>query len=245
VAIVTISRQEGSGGDELARRLAKALEFRLVDKEILTRVAAMAHVPVEQVKEFAEGEGGVVKRFLHTMARGLPDLDDYYKAFGELYAEHAERLDDYVYYGHGEGKSDFASLSRADCLKFFESAIRDLAERGRVVIVGRGSQVLLADFPHTLHVRLVASEGCRIDTVAREQVFDRDKAAEHVKTSDQRRDRYLKTNYDRDVDDLSLYDLVVCMDKLAADDVVEFIRHWATGETARHEIELQGGAPRV
>ena len=240
MAIITISRQQGSGGAELARRLAKLLGYRLVDKEILTHVAAMARVPVEQVQQFADDDGNVMQRFLHAVARSLPDLDDYYQAFAEMYTEHAPGLNDYVYYGRDQPQQDFGKLHRQDCLKFFESAVRDIAERGDAVLVGRASQVLLADFPHTLHVRVTASLKYRIDAVARTDLFDEKQAADRIAESERRRAHYLQVNYDRNVDDVALYDLVLRMDNLVVDDVVEFIRKWAAGETARHETELKG-----
>lgn len=242
MAIITISRQQGSGGAELARRLAQILGYRLVDKEILAHVAAMARVPIEQVQQFADDDGNVIQRFLHAVARGIPDLDDYYQTFAEMYTEHDPRLNDYVYYGQGEGQADFSKLHREDCLKYFESAIRDIAERGNTVLVGRGSQVLLADFPHTLHVRVTASLKSRIDAVAREDLFDEKQAAERIAESERRRAHYLQVNYGRNVDDVVLYDLVLRMDHLAIDQVVEFIRKWAAGETVRHETELKGGS---
>jgi cytidylate kinase len=239
--IITISRQQGSGGAELARRLAKSLGYRLIDKEILSQVASLARVPVEQVAEFADDGGHAMRRFLHAVARDIPDLDEYYRTFAQLYSEHSPGLDEYVYYGHAPPQTDFSSLRREDCLKFFESAVRDLAERGNVILLGRGSQVLLADFPHTLHVRVTASLKYRINNVARADLFDEKQAALAVAESDRRRARYLDANYGRNVDDITLYDLVLRMDQLSIDQVVEFIHRWAVAETTRHETELRSG----
>jgi len=240
VAVITLSRQEGAGGRLLASRLAKALKYRLVDKEILATVAAKAHVPIEQVQEFAEGGESRLERFLHGLVRALPNLDDYYKAYAAVPLDDEEMLRHYLFYGHQEGQTDFSHLNREDCLRFFESAIRDLADRGNVILVGRGSQVLLADFPHTLHVRVTASDARRAAAIARDRPVAEDRAIELAGNADQHRDDYLRTNYDRDVNDPALYDLLVRTDKLTIDQVVAFVRGWVTEETVRHEAELDG-----
>jgi cytidylate kinase len=241
VAVITISRQEGSGGNRLARGLAKALDYRLVDKESLTRVAGLALVSAEH-EESAQGGESPVMRFLHALARGLPDLDDYYQAYSELYAEHPEAAEHYVHYGREKVKADFSRLPPSESLRFFKSAIRELAERGNVILIGRGSQVLLADFPHTLHVRVTAAHDQRVATVARQRGVSEDLARDTIREADDFRADYLKANYDRDVDDASLYDLVLSMNKLAVDDAATFIRSWVTAETVRHEAQLRGEA---
>ena len=47
--IVTISREYGAGGSEVAQRVAKALGWRLVDNEVIDQVAAEAGLPPEEV----------------------------------------------------------------------------------------------------------------------------------------------------------------------------------------------------
>lgn len=237
MAVITISRQEGSGGTRLAQSLAKALEYRFVDKESLARVAGLALVSAEPE---AEGGESPVARVLRAVARGLPDLDDYYRAYAELHAEHPEAAEHYIHYGREKVKADFSRLPPSESLRFFESAIRELAERGNVILLGRGSQVLLADFPHTLHVRVTAECDHRVATVARQRGVSENLAREIIREADEFRAGYLKANYDRDVEDALLYDLVLSMNKLTLDGVTRFIRSWAAAETARHEAQLRG-----
>ena len=241
MAVITLSRQEGAGGEELARRIAQALGYRLVDKELLVRVATMAHVPVEQVEELAEGRGSPVERFLHAVARGLPGLGEYYAASAEALAGQGDALRHFAYYGHREGKADFGRLRREDCLRYFAAAVRDLAERGNVVLVGRGGQVLLADFPHALHLRATAAEPYRARAVAAERGLDDGAALEHIHQADRHRAEYLQDSYDSDIGDPARYDLTVRLDRIAADAIVAFVHDWAVAETVRHENQLRAG----
>jgi cytidylate kinase len=45
MAVVTISRQIGSGGDEVARQVADRLSYRLVEREVINRAALQAGAP--------------------------------------------------------------------------------------------------------------------------------------------------------------------------------------------------------
>ena len=51
--IITISRQFGAGGSEVARRVAEALDWRLVDNDLVDRVAERAGLPPEEVAQRA------------------------------------------------------------------------------------------------------------------------------------------------------------------------------------------------
>jgi len=241
--VVTISRQTGSGGAEFAERLAHLLQYRLVDKAILAQVAALARVPVEQVEQFEATDESLLERFVHAVARSLPNLDDYYRAYAQAEAEDEHGARHYIYYGHDEGPADFSKLQREDCLRYFESAIRELADRGNVILVGRGSQVLLADFPHTLHLRITASQPHRVDRLAGTQGLDAESARQLMADQDEHRAAYLKVNYERDLDDAALYDVVFRMDHVDIDRATAFIRQWVVEETGKHESQLKESGP--
>ena len=150
--VITISRQIGSGGSMLAEQLADTLGYRLIDKVILTRAAQLAGVPEEQFAEIErQGQEGLFERLMRTVARGLPNLDHYYRAFAEMESDDPEAAE-YAYYGHTHHGHD--RLRREDVVKYYEAAIREMSQRGNVIILGRGGQVVLANMPHTLHVRV-------------------------------------------------------------------------------------------
>ena len=54
MAIVTISRLIGSGGDEIAVKLAENLGYELVDNALIEKVAERAGVSVEDAAIFDE-----------------------------------------------------------------------------------------------------------------------------------------------------------------------------------------------
>lgn len=85
-------------------------------------------------------------------------------------------------------------------------AIRRLAKRGHVVIVGRGGTYITADLPQAVHVCLVARVEYRIAHLARLLGVDRDAAADEVERRDANRqafwDRYFATR--RGVEDFTI-----------------------------------------
>lgn len=84
-----------------------------------------------------------------------------------------------------------------------------LAGLGRVILVGRGAEVVTRRLPYVFHVRLVASLEKRIQHVAHYYNLSEADAAKKVKEDDQARRRYLRRYFDSDIDDPLLYDLVI------------------------------------
>lgn len=83
--------------------------------------------------------------------------------------------------------------------------ILKLARLGRCIIVGRGGCVITAKLKGGLHARLVASNAQRLAHLKSHFGYD-DKAAEqYLRESDAGRRRYLKANFDHDLDDPLLY----------------------------------------
>ncbi|MFM8458789.1 MAG: AAA family ATPase [Chthoniobacterales bacterium] len=84
-----------------------------------------------------------------------------------------------------------------------------LARIGRCIIVGRGGNIITAKLKGGLHVRLVAPESVRLAHLKSHLKMD-DKAAEkYLHDEDAGRRRYLKSNFEKDIDDPLLYDAVL------------------------------------
>jgi cytidylate kinase len=87
--------------------------------------------------------------------------------------------------------------------------ILKLARIGRCIIVGRGGNIITAKLQGGLHVRLVAAESVRLAHLKSYFKMD-DKAAEkYLHDEDAGRRRYVKANFDKDIDDPLLYDAVL------------------------------------
>jgi cytidylate kinase len=61
--VITVSREYGAGGGEVARRLAEALGWELLDRELLHQAAAVEHVPDADLERLDEKALTLADRF--------------------------------------------------------------------------------------------------------------------------------------------------------------------------------------
>ena len=117
-----------------------------------------------------------------------------------------------------------AFLSNEDTYRETVSKIvRAAAARGHVVIVGRGSQVLLAPRRDVLHVRVIAVLEQRVAYVMQREGVDQAEAQLRIQMKDHDRARYFETEYRRKPDDAHLYDIVLNTSVLDLESTVDFI----------------------
>lgn len=87
--------------------------------------------------------------------------------------------------------------------------ILKLARIGRCIIVGRGGNIITARMKRGVHVRLVAPEEVRLSHLRSHFKLEEKEALKYLREHDAGRRRYLKTNFDRDIEDPLLYDAVI------------------------------------
>jgi len=203
--VVTVTRQFASGGSEVARRVAGELGWELIDNEFVDEVARRVDLPAAEVAQREERAPGLLERVARALAAGSPEL-----AVSVAVAPRAER-------------------DEATIVEVTERVIAEAAAHGRIVIVGRGAQAVLARHPDALHVYVVASKPWRVRLAVERLGVDPADAAKVVDDTDRRRDQYVKTYYGRVRDDLTNYDLVVNTERLG----VEAAAALVAGEVSR------------
>jgi cytidylate kinase len=214
MTVITISRQLGSHGEELAARVAEALDLRLVDAETINKAAKKAGVPQIALAEIQqEGERGLVNQVLKAL-RTMPALRAPSAGTG-MPAEEA-----------GAGYPSLSGLampftglflptvppisaSLEGYVRMVGLVIRGLAREGDVLIVGRGGQVLLRRHPQALHVQVVAPFADRVQVIMNRLDIDKRAAQNRVRTSDRARFDYVRRYHDADWMDPTLYHLVL------------------------------------
>ncbi|MBM4187005.1 MAG: cytidylate kinase-like family protein [Gemmatimonadetes bacterium] len=193
--IITISREMGAGGSEVARQVAAALGWRVVDNEIVDQIAARSGLSPAEVREREERAPGFFERLLRMLMRAAPEI---------LSAPADE-----------DPEGDEAKL-----VKITESVVAELAREGRIVLVGRAAPAVLAGQPDGLHVKVVAPREDRVGTVAVRIGRSPADAAALVAQSDANRARYHQEYYHRDWNDASRYHMVLNTSALGIDQVV-------------------------
>ncbi len=96
-----------------------------------------------------------------------------------------------------------------------------LARIGHCIIVGRGGNIITAKLKGGLHARLVAPESVRVAHLRRHLELPEKEAVKYAHEHDTGRRRYIKTNFDRAIDDPLLYHAVLNTGLLSFDRAAE------------------------
>ena len=83
--------------------------------------------------------------------------------------------------------------------------ILKLARLGRCIIVGRGAEIITAKLKSGVHARLVAPETVRLAHIQTHFGMDDKAATKYLHEHDEGRRRYLKTNFEKNIEDPLLY----------------------------------------
>src|SRR5438132_3078502 len=197
--VITITRQYASGGSEVARLVAAELGWDVIDNEFVDEVARRAGLPPDAVAQREERAPGLLERLARTLAAGSP----------EMFIATA---------GVPRVEPDEAAI-----VQLTERVIAEAAAQGRIVLVGRGAQAVLAQRPDALHVYVVASKGWRMRLAVEQLGVPAATVEKAVDEIDQRRDQYVKTYYGRARHDVVNYDLVVNAEKLGLEGAAALI----------------------
>ena len=123
------------------------------------------------------------------------------------------------------------------------ASITALAADGGAVILGRASQIVLANHPRTFHIRLDGPPERRAERGALWEGIDLETARARMKETDEARARYTRRLYQHDPTDPSLYHLVVDPTVLDLEVSVEMLARaaesfWSHDDAGmRHSIE--------
>lgn len=209
--LVTFTRQYASGGSAIAQLVVERLPgWTLIDNEFVEQVAKLAGLPEDEVARREERAPGLLERLARTLAVASPEM---FVATGEHPIPVETEEDEIV--------------------KTTERVIEEAASEGRVVLVGRGAQAVLATRPNTLFVYVVASLPFRRKIAVERLGVDPARADRAIMETDQHRDEYVKSHYGRNRQDLTQYDLVVNTERLGFEGAANLIvaevkrRGWA------------------
>lgn len=87
--------------------------------------------------------------------------------------------------------------------------VLQLARMGKVIIVGRGGNIITAKLKNAFHVRLIAPAENKVCYIMQVHSLSRKDAEVYIKTQDNARGKYLKSNFAKDVSSPELYHLVI------------------------------------
>lgn len=198
--VITISREVGSGGRTVGRKLAKKLGVRFCDKQLIR----------ELVNIFGLNEGEI-ERIKGKKQNWLEDL------FSRISPEFGSEM--FI----PRGVEEPPVVTSNEIFENEKQIIRSIAEESSCVIAGRSGFFILKDHPNKLDVFIHASRQKRIERVMRRQELTEKKAEEVIDYVDKARDNYIQKFAGTSRYDLRNYDLVLNMDYMTEDEAVECI----------------------
>ncbi|GHO97906.1 cytidylate kinase [Reticulibacter mediterranei] len=208
---ITISREYGSGGGEIAARLAQRLNWRLFDHEAVERVARRLDITQEEAEARDENESSIGERILESFSAIQPLMS--VSPLPQLL-----HIDPHVYH---------------EALKHI---IDHVVADGHVVIVGRGTQMMLAKRHDVLHVRVEAPLEQRITYVTRREQLNREEAKARIRDKDGGRERSLMVQYRQRPNNPQLYDLIVNTGLISLNRAVDLIMLALTGKAEQLDL---------
>jgi cytidylate kinase len=108
-----------------------------------------------------------------------------------------------------------AELDERRYIRTISGVIEALAEGGNVVLVGRGSPIILRDRPGSLHVLTMAPLETRVRRIALREQIAEGEARRRVQESDRGRAAFHRKFFKVEADDPSPFDLLICTERLS------------------------------
>jgi cytidylate kinase len=182
---LTVAREFGSGGAEVAKQLASRLGWNLLDSALVTQAAQAAHVDPALVRNYDEQ----VDSWLHRIARA--------GIWSGAFEAIAEPADVNVF-----DADTMAALSR--------SLMTEAYQQGHCVIVGRGGQCTLQGKPGVFHLFVYAPLAERVERVRNRPGAPASRDIEGwIREMDATRARYVTYNFDASWANPHLYNMMI------------------------------------
>jgi cytidylate kinase len=239
MTVITLSRQLGSHGGEIATRVAQMLGLRVIDMATINQAAQKAGVPRIALAELeSEGQEGLANQVLKAL-RTMPSLP----STAPLPAGDAEALQPGVaaltmpFAGLFSTTVPPLSASLEGYVRMVGLVIKGLAREGNVLILGRGGQVLLKNDPNALHIQTVSPLAIRTEVIMARLGIDKREAQHRVRASDRARSAYLRRYLGAHWLDPTLYHLVINTGRVPVATAVDLII--ATRQTKKEPVEGQ------
>lgn len=193
--IITIGRQFGSAGREIGRVVAKHLDIKLYDKEMLNRAAQ---------------ESGLCKKLFETHDE-KPTNSFLYSLVMDTYS-----------LGYSSGSYTDMPINHKVFLAQFD-AIKKIADEGPCILVGRCADYALEEYDNVLSIFIHADLDARVRRIARIYDLTDAKAKELIVKTDKKRSSYYNYYSNKRWGDVNSYDMCLNSSMLGIEGTAEAI----------------------
>ena len=202
--VITISREVGSGGRTIGRKLAQKLGVRFSDKELIDALQAKLNLTASGIEELK----GKKKRWLDDFIQMVAPVP----TSGMLVDGDSDYISEYN-----------SSLNVNDIFEAEKEILNGIADQGSCVIAGRSGFFVLKDRPNKVDILITASLDNRVARVMSKQNLTREKAMEVIESVDKARNNYVLRYTGQSRYDARNYNIVLNMDYITEDKAVDII----------------------
>lgn len=194
--VITINREAGSGGREIAIKLGELLGVKVYAKEILASIREKYNLTEEEVE-----------RIKATKPGWWADFCRFYKQFGSTAAIAYESFE-----------VDSKQLYQEE-----EKILKDLAAQESCIIVGRTGFQIFKDNPDAMRLLIIADPECRVKRLMDRQGVNEQGARDIMERTDKARENYTKSFAGTSRYDARNYDMVLNVSGFTTDQVARFL----------------------
>jgi len=170
--VITISRMYGSGGSEVAQRVAGALGWSLLDNDIVDAIAERSGLTRAEVSAQDERVPSLVERLASALSLGSPEM------LPPVPTGPVETTEERI-------------------IAVTKRVIDEAVQAGPAVFVGRGAQCLLAEREDTLHVFCYAPRAALRKYAMDTFKVGQDEADKMVAEQNKQREQYVRRHWNR------------------------------------------------
>ncbi len=197
--VITIGREFGSGGKYIGEQLAKELNVKFYDREILERLSKEEHIDIRLLEKVDESNKN---SFWYALATASMSATNQVNSIAEL------PMNDRA----------FIETSRM---------IEKIAKEDNCVIIGRCSNVILRNHPKSIHVFIYSSnEEFKVKRKVEFEGLDEKKAIKTMRKKDKERASHYQYYTNEKWGARSGYDILIDTAKTGVDGAVELLKQY-------------------
>lgn len=193
--VLTVARQFGSGGHDVAKKVSQLLGIEFYDSELI----AMAAKESGLSENLFDGlEEKPTTSLLYSLVMGIQSGSSGYHRYGDL-------------------------TSGDNVFRIQSQIIRSIAEKNSCVIVGRCADYILREQPRLVNVFVHADIDFRTERVMKKYDMKEKAALDYINKTDKRRASFYNFYTNKIWGNIDNYDLSVATDRIGIDNAAHLI----------------------
>ena len=201
--VITVSREVGSGGGTVGRKLAEKLGVNYSDKHLIKELEEKFNLTREGIEHLKKKKKNW---FTDIFEQATPANKSSIKVGGYTFSREYKE-----------------AVTVQDIFDAEKEILNAFADEGSCVIAGRSAFFVLKDRPNKVDIFITASKEHRIERIMAKQGMTREEAIELIENTDKGRDNYVQRYTGLSRYDMRNYDAILDMDYLSEDEAVEKI----------------------